>query len=117
MLAPGGLGIAPPSTGPDSCQEYLDLLVSFDQGITEERAVVTSHGRYPSLSASSILPADSPLNLRLAAETRPLTVDVCLYPGARVSGSFSQVARGASNRREARGQAPPGLSQNGHGVP
>ena len=73
-------------------------MVSFDEGITEERAVVTSYqcmssyvdstGRNPSPSASSLLPADSPLNLRLAAEKQPMTLDVRLYRGARVSGSF-----------------------------
>ena len=97
-LVPGGSSIAPPGTGPDSCQEYLDLMVSFDQGITEDRAVVTSYqcmsnhvdstGQYSSPSASSILPADSPLYLRLAAEKQPMTLDVRLYRGARVSGSF-----------------------------
>ncbi len=97
-LVLGGSSIAPPGTGQDSCQEYLDLLVSFDQGITEERAVVTSYqcmsnhvdstGGDPSSSASSILPVDSPLYLRLAAEKQPMTLDVRLYRGARVSGSY-----------------------------
>ena len=95
-LVPGGSSIAPLGTGQHSCQEYPDLMVSFDQGITEERAVVTSYrcmssyvdstGRYH--SPSSILPADSPLNVRLAAETEPMTVDVRLYPGAGVSAYF-----------------------------
>ena len=97
-LVPGGSSIAPLGTGQHSCQEYPDLMVSFDQGITEERAIVTSYrcmssyvdstGRYPSPSPSSILPADSPLNLRLAAETEPMTVDVRLHPGAGVSAYF-----------------------------
>jgi hypothetical protein len=97
-----GAGLSARSKGPiggqESCQEYLDLLVSFDEGNTEERAVVTSYqcvssyvdstGRDALPSASSILPVDSPLNLRLAVETQPTAVDVRLYPGAKVSGSF-----------------------------
>ncbi len=97
-LVPGGSSIAPPGTGQDSCQEYLDLMVSFGEGIAEQRAVVTSYqcmssyvdstGRYPSPSASSILSADSPLNLRLVAESQPMAVDVRLYHGGGVEGSF-----------------------------
>ncbi len=73
-------------------------MVSFDQGMTEKRAVVTSYqcmrgyvdstGLFPALSASSILPVDSPINLRLAAETQPRALDVRLYPGAGAYGWF-----------------------------
>ena len=99
-LVPGGSTTAPPGTGLESCQKYLDLLVSFDEGITDEMAVVTSFqclathvdstAQYPSRSPSLVVPHDVPLSLRMAAEQQPVTLDVRLYSGAGISGSFGK---------------------------
>jgi hypothetical protein len=97
-VRPGSSTTVAPPAGPGPCEKYLDLLVSFDEGRTEERAVVTSYqcmnshvdstGRGPSHSPSATLPAGSPLRLRLAAETQPTVVDARLYPEAGVAGYF-----------------------------
>ena len=99
-LVPGGSTTAPTGTGLESCQKYLDLLVAFDEGTTEERAVVTSYqclatyvdstAQYPSRSPSLVVPHGVPLSLRMAAEQQPVTLDVRLYSGAGISGSFGK---------------------------
>ena len=42
-LESAGAGVTPATTGPGSCREYLNLLVSIDEGSTEEPAVATSY--------------------------------------------------------------------------
>ena len=82
------------------CQywEYPPLLLSVDGA--EVGAVVTyfqceslyidSTGSYPSRSPSLVVPGGSHVDLRLEAVTQPTTVEVPLYPGAGVYGTFGQ---------------------------
>ena len=99
-LQTAGARVPASQTGPGACQEYLVLSVSFDGGETAERGVVTSYrcltahvdstAKYPSKSPSLVLPHAVPLSLRMAAEQQPLTLDVRLYSGAGISGSFGK---------------------------
>ena len=99
-LVPSGSTSAPPGTGPESCQKYLNLLVSTDEGGTEEPAVVTSYqcmslyvdstAQYPSKEQSLTLKQGVPLSLRLAAEQQPAALELRLYSGAGISASFGK---------------------------
>ena len=76
------------------------MLVSIDEGSTEEPAVVTSYqcmslyvdstAQYPSKEPSLILTQGVPLSLRMAAEQQPLALELRLYSGAGISGSFGK---------------------------
>ena len=97
-LEPAGAGVAPSTTGPGSCREFLDLLVSIDEGSTEEPAVATSYrcmsvyvdstAQYPSKAPSLALTQGVPLSLRLGVERKPVALELRLYSGAGIYGSF-----------------------------
>ena len=91
---------APATTRPttETCREYLDLLVSIDEGSTEEPVVATAYkcmslnvdstAQYPS-KAPSLTPTQGlPLSLRLRVERKPVALELRLYSGAGIYGSF-----------------------------
>ena len=95
-----GASVAPSTTGPGSCREYLNLLVSIDEGSTEEPAVATSYGcmslhvdstaQYPAKAPSLALTQGVPLSLRLGVERKPVALELRLYSGAGIYGSFGK---------------------------
>ena len=97
--------------------DYPELLVSFDQGQTEEPALVTSYrcldthvdstGRQPSLSPSHIVSAGAPLSLRLPTERPPVGIEARLYAGAGVYGSFFKWPEELPTGEEALGSLTP----------
>ena len=115
-LAPADANVAPSMTGPGSCQEYLNLLVFIEKESKEEPAVVTSYrcmssyvdstGRYPSASASSILPTNFTSQPSSGGSDAADDVGCAPLSWSESLRILSQVARGASNRRGACGDAP-----------
>ena len=91
-----GPATATPTT--ETCREYLSLLVSVDEGSTEKPAVATSYrcmslhvdstAQYPSKAPSLALTRGMPLSLRLGAERKPLALELRLYSGSGIYGSF-----------------------------
>ena len=82
----------------ETCREYLDLLVSIAEGSTEEPAVATSYqcmslyvdstAQNPSKAPSLALAQGLPLSLRLGVERNPVALELRLYSGAWIYGSF-----------------------------
>jgi hypothetical protein len=93
--APGVLA-SPPTSVAHGCDEYMGLMVSAHEAPV--RATVTSYrcgglhvdstGSSPAVAPSLAVPRDLAVNLRLTAGEQPLSVEVRLYPGAGVYGSF-----------------------------
>ena len=79
-----------------ACGGYMRLLVSAQE--TYQEAVVTSYqcgtlfvdstGRAPSESVAVIVPGEAAMEIRLEAEEPPTAVELRLYAGAGVYGSF-----------------------------
>jgi hypothetical protein len=79
-----------------SCDEYLDLGVSFDGA--EEQAIVSSYkcqnihvdstGKSPATPPSLAIPTGAPLNFRLGAGAQPESIEARLYPEPGVAASF-----------------------------
>ena len=95
-----GARIAPSTTGPESCLEYLSLLVSIDDGSAEQPAVATSYqcmslhvdstAQYPSKAPSLAVTQGVPLSLRLGVGRKPVALELRLYSGAGIYGSFGK---------------------------
>ena len=97
-LATAGSAAAQSITDPGSCRGYPILLVSNDDGSPGEPAVVTSYqclslqvdstSQYPSKDPSLAVTQGVPLSFRLQAERNPETLELRLYSGSGISGSF-----------------------------
>lgn len=90
-------GVAPSTT---TCREYLNLLVSTDEGSTQEPAVATSYrcmalyvdstGRQLSKEATMVVARSEPLALSWTTERQPNALELRLYVGTGIYGSFGR---------------------------